>query len=254
MRHRFLTFRCAFQESEILESQNYELKTQIQELEAQRRRLVDMLSSHSPNCTRPGHVHQPPLQPPHQPPPYDMYSPSTGYCPSPSAGPSLPAPNMGHTQHHQDHHQDHGQAQGQAQGQDHAVYGDVLMAQYMPHPEEDQLPPYYTVTKHEVVDDPLLAALEDGPMDPMEMYGYSHPLPHYDRSGSLALDTPVSTPGSTAGSLDSPHHAAVGAVPLPGPSHLYQHQHQHLLSTPLTPLPLSPDGVGVFGMDSGCMA
>ncbi|XP_034248565.1 transcription factor kayak [Thrips palmi] len=229
------------QESEILESQNYELKTQIQELETQRRRLVDMLSSHSPNCTRPGHVHQPAHQPAHQPPPYDLYSPSATYCPSPSAGPSLPAPDLGHHHHHH-HQQDH-----QSQVQDHGAYGDVLMGQYMPQPEDDHLPPYFAVTKHEVVDDPLLAALED----PLDMYGYSQPLAHYDRPGSLALDTPVSTPGSTAGSLDSPHHASLHqAVPLPGPSHHYP----HMSSTPLTPLPLGPDGVSVFGMDSGCMA
>lgn len=257
------------QESEILESQNYELKTQIQELETQRRRLVDMLSSHSPNCTLPGHVHRPAHPPPHQPPPYDMYSPSgtAAYCPSPSAGqtgaagaagaagPGLPAADLGHHQHHQDH----GQAQSQAQ--EHGAYGDVLMGQYLPQPEEDALPPYFAVTKHEVVDDPLLAALDD----PLDMYGYTHPMPHYDRPGSLGLDTPVSTPGSTPGSLDtvldSPHHGAMGAVPvpLPGPSHhshLYHHHHhqQHMMSTPLTPLPLSPDGVSVFGMDSGCMA
>jgi len=41
------------QESEILENQNHDLKSQIQELETQRRRLVDMLSVHRPNCTKP---------------------------------------------------------------------------------------------------------------------------------------------------------------------------------------------------------
>ncbi|XP_063239103.1 activating transcription factor 3-like isoform X1 [Bacillus rossius redtenbacheri] len=40
------------QESEVLESQNHELKSQIQELEGQRRRLVDMLSVHTPTCMR----------------------------------------------------------------------------------------------------------------------------------------------------------------------------------------------------------
>ncbi|KAG8243351.1 activating transcription factor 3 isoform X1 [Homalodisca vitripennis] len=41
------------QESEILENQNHDLKSQIQELETQRRRLVDMLSIHRPSCTKP---------------------------------------------------------------------------------------------------------------------------------------------------------------------------------------------------------
>lgn len=41
-----------FQESEILENQNLDLKTQIQELETQRRRLMDMLSVHKPSCTK----------------------------------------------------------------------------------------------------------------------------------------------------------------------------------------------------------
>lgn len=41
-----------FQESEILENQNLDLKTQIQELETQRRRLMDMLSVHGPSCTK----------------------------------------------------------------------------------------------------------------------------------------------------------------------------------------------------------
>lgn len=41
------------QESEILETQNIDLKTQIQELESQRRRLVDMLSMHGPACVKP---------------------------------------------------------------------------------------------------------------------------------------------------------------------------------------------------------
>ncbi|XP_063239107.1 activating transcription factor 3-like isoform X3 [Bacillus rossius redtenbacheri] len=40
------------EESEVLESQNHELKSQIQELEGQRRRLVDMLSVHTPTCMR----------------------------------------------------------------------------------------------------------------------------------------------------------------------------------------------------------
>uniref|UniRef100_A0A1B6DII2 BZIP domain-containing protein n=1 Tax=Clastoptera arizonana TaxID=38151 RepID=A0A1B6DII2_9HEMI len=43
------------QESEILENQNHDLKSQIQELETQRRRLVDMLSVHRPSCTKPQH-------------------------------------------------------------------------------------------------------------------------------------------------------------------------------------------------------
>ncbi|XP_018396561.1 PREDICTED: activating transcription factor 3 isoform X1 [Cyphomyrmex costatus] len=42
------------QESEILETQNLDLKSQIQELETQRRRLVDMLSLHSPTCLKQG--------------------------------------------------------------------------------------------------------------------------------------------------------------------------------------------------------
>ena len=42
------------QESEILETQNHDLKTQIQELETQRRRLVDMLSLHTPTCLKHG--------------------------------------------------------------------------------------------------------------------------------------------------------------------------------------------------------
>lgn len=42
------------QESEILETQNHDLKTQIQELETQRRRLVDMLSLHTPTCLKQG--------------------------------------------------------------------------------------------------------------------------------------------------------------------------------------------------------
>lgn len=42
------------QESEILETQNHDLKSQIQELETQRRRLVEMLSVHSPSCLKQG--------------------------------------------------------------------------------------------------------------------------------------------------------------------------------------------------------
>ncbi|XP_011161900.1 activating transcription factor 3 isoform X2 [Solenopsis invicta] len=42
------------QESEILETQNHDLKSQIQELETQRRRLVDMLSLHGPTCLKQG--------------------------------------------------------------------------------------------------------------------------------------------------------------------------------------------------------
>ncbi|XP_011630988.1 activating transcription factor 3 isoform X1 [Pogonomyrmex barbatus] len=42
------------QESEILETQNLDLKSQIQELETQRRRLVDMLSLHGPTCLKQG--------------------------------------------------------------------------------------------------------------------------------------------------------------------------------------------------------
>ncbi|XP_015118730.1 activating transcription factor 3 [Diachasma alloeum] len=42
------------QESETLESQNHDLKSQIQELETQRRRLVDMLSLHTPTCLKQG--------------------------------------------------------------------------------------------------------------------------------------------------------------------------------------------------------
>ncbi|XP_016916503.1 activating transcription factor 3 isoform X1 [Apis cerana] len=41
-------------ESEILETQNHDLKSQIQELETQRRRLVDMLSLHGPTCLKQG--------------------------------------------------------------------------------------------------------------------------------------------------------------------------------------------------------
>lgn len=41
------------QESETLESQNVDLKSQIQELEKQRRRLVDMLAMHSTSCMKP---------------------------------------------------------------------------------------------------------------------------------------------------------------------------------------------------------
>jgi hypothetical protein len=40
------------QESEILENQNQDLKSQIQELETQRRRLMDMLSMHKPTCMK----------------------------------------------------------------------------------------------------------------------------------------------------------------------------------------------------------
>jgi hypothetical protein len=40
------------QESEVLENQNQELKSQIQELETQRRRLMDMLSMHKPTCMK----------------------------------------------------------------------------------------------------------------------------------------------------------------------------------------------------------
>ncbi|XP_046748988.1 activating transcription factor 3-like [Diprion similis] len=42
------------QESEELETQNHDLKSQIQELETQRRRLVEMLSVHSPTCLKQG--------------------------------------------------------------------------------------------------------------------------------------------------------------------------------------------------------
>ncbi|XP_012260367.1 activating transcription factor 3 [Athalia rosae] len=42
------------QESEILETQNHDLKSQIQELETQRRRLMEMLSVHSPTCLKQG--------------------------------------------------------------------------------------------------------------------------------------------------------------------------------------------------------
>ncbi|KAK3908238.1 Activating transcription factor 3 [Frankliniella fusca] len=232
------------QESEILESQNYELKSQIQELETQRRRLVDMLSSHSPTCTRPGHVHQAQAVAPQQH--YDLYSPTYPAAPGPAPG----------------------------------TYADVLMSQYChggqdagapgPGPaEDDTLTPYFPgVTKHEIVDDPLLAALDD----PLDVYGaYSqHPvLEHaavehpYCRPSTLTLDTPASTPGSGGAPSPAQHGLGLG-VPLPGPgcppcppaglqspTHLYQHQ-QHMLSAPLTPL--SSDGVGIFGMDSGCMA
>ncbi|CAD6222595.1 GSCOCG00001045001-RA-CDS [Cotesia congregata] len=44
------------QESETLESQNHDLKSQIQELETQRRRLVDMLSLHGPTCLKQGNT------------------------------------------------------------------------------------------------------------------------------------------------------------------------------------------------------
>ncbi|XP_073984175.1 activating transcription factor 3 isoform X2 [Rhodnius prolixus] len=40
------------QESEILETQNHDLKSQIKELENQRRKLVDMLSGHRPSCSK----------------------------------------------------------------------------------------------------------------------------------------------------------------------------------------------------------
>jgi hypothetical protein len=40
------------QESEVLENQNQDLKSQIQELETQRRRLMDMLSMHKPTCMK----------------------------------------------------------------------------------------------------------------------------------------------------------------------------------------------------------
>lgn len=40
------------QESEVLETQNIDLKSQIQELESQRRRLVDMLTMHTPSCLK----------------------------------------------------------------------------------------------------------------------------------------------------------------------------------------------------------
>ncbi|XP_012278738.1 activating transcription factor 3 [Orussus abietinus] len=61
------------QESEILETQNHDLKSQIQELETQRRRLVDMLSLHGPTCLKQtaagqyGEQQQPP------PPPLPSY-------------------------------------------------------------------------------------------------------------------------------------------------------------------------------------
>ncbi|KAJ1527528.1 hypothetical protein ONE63_007498 [Megalurothrips usitatus] len=220
------------QESEILESQNYELKSQIQELETQRRRLVDMLSSHSSTCTRPGNVHQAAqalAQPPaHAGLPYDMYSPTT---------PGPPGADLGHAHH----------------GHGAESYGDVLMGQYGPGvgvgastaADEDPLPPYFPVTKHEIVDEPLLAGLDD----PLDVYaGYA------GMTGVEQPSPPASTPGSTTpGSLDSPH----------GPQHHHHHHHQqhhhqpdhhqqHMMSSALTPLPLSPDNV--FGMDSGCMA
>ncbi|XP_014216621.1 activating transcription factor 3 [Copidosoma floridanum] len=45
------------QESETLETQNHELKSQIQELETERRRLVDMLNLHGPTCLKqPAHT------------------------------------------------------------------------------------------------------------------------------------------------------------------------------------------------------
>lgn len=40
------------QESEVLENQNQDLKSQIQELETQKRRLMDMLSMHKPTCMK----------------------------------------------------------------------------------------------------------------------------------------------------------------------------------------------------------
>ncbi|XP_034941652.1 activating transcription factor 3 [Chelonus insularis] len=46
------------QESETLESQNHDLKSQIQELETQRRRLVDMLSVHTPTCIKQGNTNE----------------------------------------------------------------------------------------------------------------------------------------------------------------------------------------------------
>lgn len=42
------------QESEILETQNHDLKSEIKKLETQRRRLVDMLSLHGPTCLKQG--------------------------------------------------------------------------------------------------------------------------------------------------------------------------------------------------------
>ena len=42
------------QESEVLETQNHDLKSEIQKLETQRRRLVDMLSLHGPTCIKQG--------------------------------------------------------------------------------------------------------------------------------------------------------------------------------------------------------
>lgn len=49
---QYSTLITWFQESEILENQNHDLKTQIQELETQRRRLVEMLNVHGPTCTK----------------------------------------------------------------------------------------------------------------------------------------------------------------------------------------------------------
>ncbi|KAL1138423.1 hypothetical protein AAG570_008487 [Ranatra chinensis] len=40
------------QESEILETQNHDLKSQIQELETERRQLIDMLSVHGRSCSK----------------------------------------------------------------------------------------------------------------------------------------------------------------------------------------------------------
>ncbi|XP_067011876.1 activating transcription factor 3 isoform X2 [Anabrus simplex] len=68
------------QESEILETQNHDLKSQIQELETQRRRLMDMLNMHSPTCMKNGGQGPPPT-------PYCADSPvQATYCePQPSA-------------------------------------------------------------------------------------------------------------------------------------------------------------------------
>lgn len=44
------------QESDSLEDHNVSLRTEIQRLETEKRRLMDVLAMHSPNCIKTGHL------------------------------------------------------------------------------------------------------------------------------------------------------------------------------------------------------
>lgn len=68
-----------FQESETLETQNLDLKTKIQELEDERRKLVEVLSVHRPSCKKQSFAPSPSVYTEYS---RSEYSASTGSYPS----------------------------------------------------------------------------------------------------------------------------------------------------------------------------